>query len=93
VSVPERLEIQDHVSRKRVRTPAQMGTYDRKTWEPVKHEHSLAQRWQRVLGWKERLSRSERQRPLTGEPTGELGENRQVGVEPDPIKLTDSEGE
>jgi hypothetical protein len=33
------------------------------------------------------------QSAIGGEPTGELGEDRQIGVEPDPVEPTDSEGE
>jgi hypothetical protein len=38
-------------------------------------------------------SRSQQSEPLSGEPTGELGQDRQVGVAPNPIQPANAEGE
>lgn len=48
-SVPFRLGIQDQRSRKRVRMPSQLGTYDRNNWEHVRTGGGLAAMWRRQL--------------------------------------------
>jgi hypothetical protein len=44
-SVPSEMEIYDHVSRTRVRTPAQIGNYDRRSWTRI----GPPTRWERLV--------------------------------------------
>ena len=54
VSIAPELDVFDHVSRARVRMPAQMGTYDRRSWVTGAPKGRIRGWWYRVLQREER---------------------------------------
>lgn len=53
-SVAPKLDVFDHVSRARVRMSAQIGNYDRRSWERVRRDGRASAWWSRVLEREER---------------------------------------
>ena len=54
-STPGWLEVRDHISGKRVRMPADTGTYDRNTWAPERRRGRLIAWWCNMLEREDRI--------------------------------------